>query len=620
MLPISIIIPIYNSERTLERCIRAIQKQSFSDFELLLCDDGSTDHSLQICEHFAESDKRIKVCPISHHGVSAARNTGLTNASGRYIVFGDSDDVPKEEWISFLFQQIQDFDLGICGYSCLDGSGNRLYGAEKNDGREISGLRIESGQFLEDLFSNRHMYQGYIWNKIFKRCIIQEYQLHFHEHIFYNEDRLFLFQYLLHCKAVNYSNIPLYDYSVRTEGRKKYSGPFFTEIDAFQIMCAELKKRGLLFAYRYALIDEIRAVSELLSLDQSCSSKDEQRLHELSETLSGQLKAVSEYSYEEFESFLKKHIPFQKNEPDDQKKQELYRDFLNISVRMQAEPMDYLKYQFYELEEIQRTGFITRREYADLCIQYSTEEARRNITDKRLFEKKYSSCLEREVLIDEKQDSRSKYTWMCKSFPSLIYKPVTGGYGKGIRIFCTEDLAACEQAWQDFVGGEGIIEECIRQHPVLASFHPDSVNTIRSLTVISPDGEPVLAAAAIRTGRNRQQIDNGDGGGIFADIDVKTGVITGNGRTHFGGQFLSHPDTGIPFAGTALHCWEEFRSASFHTALIQPELRLCCWDWALTSDGRWALIEGNLSGGIGLHQAASGRGLRKEVYSALGEK
>lgn len=164
------------------------------------------------------------------------------------------------------------------------------------------------------------------------------------------------------------------------------------------------------------------------------------------------------------------------------------------------------------------------------------------------------------------------------------------------------------------------IEEFISQHSVLLSFHPDSVNTIRSLTVLSADGEPVLLAAAIRTGRSGKKMDNAEGGGIFADIDVETGMITGNGGTHFCGQYVTHPDTDIPFAGTCIPCWEAFKKASLHAAGIQPELKICCWDWALTLEGRWALIEGNISGRIGLLQAASGRGLRKEVFDVLVKK
>lgn len=127
--------------------------------------------------------------------------------------------------------------------------------------------------------------------------------------------------------------------------------------------------------------------------------------------------------------------------------------------------MDYLKYKFYELDDSKRNKYIMRRQYADLCMQYSTEEARKNITDKCCFAKKYISCLEREILIEDKKDFWSKYTWMCHTFPYLIYKPVSGGYGREIRVFSTHDLDACEQVWQAFIKGEGMIEEFISQHP-----------------------------------------------------------------------------------------------------------------------------------------------------------
>lgn len=93
---ISIIVPVYNSEKTLNRCIDSILSQTFHDWELLLIDDGSTDCSGEICDEYAIKDKRVKVFHKGNGGVSSARNVGLNNAKGEWITFIDSDDeIPR---------------------------------------------------------------------------------------------------------------------------------------------------------------------------------------------------------------------------------------------------------------------------------------------------------------------------------------------------------------------------------------------------------------------------------------------------------------------------------------------------------------------------------------------
>ena len=92
MCLISIIVPVYNVEKYLERCLDSILSQTFSDFELILVNDGSTDHSLEICRSYAEKDERILLIDQENRGLSAARNAGIAVAKGEYLGFVDSDD------------------------------------------------------------------------------------------------------------------------------------------------------------------------------------------------------------------------------------------------------------------------------------------------------------------------------------------------------------------------------------------------------------------------------------------------------------------------------------------------------------------------------------------------
>lgn len=294
MARVSIIVPVYNAEKTIGACIESILKQDFKDFELLLCDDGSNDQSLEICNRYSKTDQRIKVYSLFHQGVSAARNAGISYATGKYIMFADSDDLLSLNWVSFLVAHMTPQNLAICGYSCVDEKGVRLYGAEKRDGQWIDDMKIETKQFIEDVFSNRHMYQGYIWNKIFDASVIRNHNIRFNEHIAYNEDRLFLVMYLFYCQSVNYSNISLYTYSVRTIREKTYDARLYTEIDAFEIMCKELYARRMFSAYKYAREDEIRALSELIPLAQKCCHPDTEKLQYLLSKLTEEMNIIRE--------------------------------------------------------------------------------------------------------------------------------------------------------------------------------------------------------------------------------------------------------------------------------------------------------------------------------------
>lgn len=115
---ISIIVPVYNVEKYLKRCIESILGQNYSKLQIILVDDGSTDRSGKICDSYAEKDSRIEVIHKENGGLSDARNIGIEHAKGTYITFVDSDDMIDRQYISFLFSEISKFDadISICRY------------------------------------------------------------------------------------------------------------------------------------------------------------------------------------------------------------------------------------------------------------------------------------------------------------------------------------------------------------------------------------------------------------------------------------------------------------------------------------------------------------------------
>ena len=112
---ISIVVPIYNSEKWLEKCVKSLINQTYQDIEILLINDGSKDRSLEICNEYAKKDNRIVVIDKENEGVSATRNLGIKKAQGEFIQFVDSDDYADVQMCEKLLNAIENVDLVVCG-------------------------------------------------------------------------------------------------------------------------------------------------------------------------------------------------------------------------------------------------------------------------------------------------------------------------------------------------------------------------------------------------------------------------------------------------------------------------------------------------------------------------
>lgn len=170
---LSIIMPVYNAEKYLEYCIKSILDQTYKNFELIIIDDGSTDDSLKICRKFQRSDKRIKIKTQENRGVSAARNLGLENASGKFIGFVDGDDIIScnmyENMIKAMIQENVDI---------VDSKVNIFYNAEvlKNFQKECNNHEyavidksINNSKDMLIKFCDMNYYQWTCWSKVFRK-------------------------------------------------------------------------------------------------------------------------------------------------------------------------------------------------------------------------------------------------------------------------------------------------------------------------------------------------------------------------------------------------------------------------------------------------------------------
>lgn len=160
---ISIIVPIYNVEAYLNECLEAIRIQTYQDFEVLLIEDGSTDESRKICEKFCHVDCRFQLFCGEHRGVSAARNTGIEKANGKYLVFIDSDDKIEKDMLEYLYKGICNYhtQIAICGIKIIEGNKQRNIAEKKT-------CILTSEEALAEVCKDGRI-KNYLWAQIYER-------------------------------------------------------------------------------------------------------------------------------------------------------------------------------------------------------------------------------------------------------------------------------------------------------------------------------------------------------------------------------------------------------------------------------------------------------------------
>ena len=205
---ITIIVPIYNASMYLRKCLESLYHQSYKKMEILLINDGSTDNSEKICKEFVKKDSRFKYMYKKNGGVSSARNVGIEQAKGDYIIFVDSDDFCTNDMIDNILPKLTKNKLLCFGYF-------RIFKNKKE--KEVLSK-------THQLNINKNMYKyiidtesigGYLWNKVFDTKIIKKYNIKFNEKIHFIEDMLFVIEYTNYITEIKYIEAPLYFYRMR---------------------------------------------------------------------------------------------------------------------------------------------------------------------------------------------------------------------------------------------------------------------------------------------------------------------------------------------------------------------------------------------------------------------
>lgn len=189
---VSVVIPAYNAEKTIERAVMSLEQQTYKNIEIIIINDGSKDETDNICLRLAERDSRIQYYPIENGGVSNARNTGISHCNGDYIAFIDSDDKMEPTMIEKMVSFIDDtVDLVCCGYKVTGADDEVLF---EQAPLPMNKSKSEAYSAVENLQSYKCM--NTLWNKLFKSSVIKENQIKMDVSVSMGEDLLFVLNYL----------------------------------------------------------------------------------------------------------------------------------------------------------------------------------------------------------------------------------------------------------------------------------------------------------------------------------------------------------------------------------------------------------------------------------------
>lgn len=205
---ISVIIPVYNGEKTIKRCINSIINQTYSNLDIIIVNDGSSDNTQFICEEISNNYSFVKVINKENAGVSEARNTGIEFSKGEYIIFVDSDDIIEADMCETLLKNNKKSIMPICGINLVNEAGNIIESLDFNKNGIMDGY-LDKNQYLKlfkmDLLNSP-------CNKLFSAKLIKTYDIRFDKKLSIGEDLIFVMDYLKYIDGFSIINRGLYNY------------------------------------------------------------------------------------------------------------------------------------------------------------------------------------------------------------------------------------------------------------------------------------------------------------------------------------------------------------------------------------------------------------------------
>lgn len=289
---VSIIVPVYNAEKYLGKCVESILTQTYKDFELYLVDDGSSDRSGALCDEYATKDSRVKVIHCENGGVAMARQRALDVCSGEYICYVDSDDYISEDYVQRLYEDItkENADMACCKTLHIDGDKESLI--DRFTEYEVV---LDKSRFVKDFLDGKDMYNKVVWAKMFRKSAIADVKF----------------------KPLNFGEDTLYMYEAFAKINKTVLDPFvgyfyYRNSDSITKKAASAEKEA-----RVSL-DHILALEALSDLGREVDSSDSRRANRkyasaVFSAISRTVRCGNKKLYAEKRAYLCKHIKNLKN-------------------------------------------------------------------------------------------------------------------------------------------------------------------------------------------------------------------------------------------------------------------------------------------------------------------
>ena len=258
---ISIIIPVYNSENYIGRCLESLINQTKKEIEIIIIDDGSSDNSKDIIYKYMNNDKRIKYLYINNSGVSTARNIGIDIASGKYISFVDSDDWCDSNMFEemYRFSENGKIDFINIGYLVEDLSGKKIYSKKSKENR----ISYDYDEISITLLENE---LGYCLMKLYKKSIIDINNIRFKKNINLGEDSLFVLNYLMYIESIATISKEAYHYVQCNSNSlsKKYNDNLKEMFDEFWYLQGEVNKKFYKYSIEIKRLGYIKGIQDTI--------------------------------------------------------------------------------------------------------------------------------------------------------------------------------------------------------------------------------------------------------------------------------------------------------------------------------------------------------------------
>lgn len=314
---VSIIVPIYNGEMYLEKCILSIINQTYKNLEIILINDGSKDKSLKLCNKLAEKDSRIVVINQENGGVSKARNTGIDNSTGKYITFADADDWLDEDAIEKMVKLIKSNNCDVVRLN--------NYIDEENYKSKVLDININEKKYTSEEINNEHLdlflngkINCYVWLLLIKASVLKKKNIRFIEGLCMMEDKCFYIDLLTNIETIYMSNEPIYHYFMNsqsvTHNVSKYEKNIYSilQVNKYienQLIFKDYFNKQMLNTNSFTII--VYFICEMLLINKSFEKVilrllDDEKIKYLIENLSYKYTTISQKI--KIKLLLKKHL------------------------------------------------------------------------------------------------------------------------------------------------------------------------------------------------------------------------------------------------------------------------------------------------------------------------